>query len=104
MPTTDASEIAKAVADEIERREAEKNEPLSISATIWFILVVMSSLLIAASYVIIPTAQQLGIKTLSLNLFVGFGIFGIVSITIMTLLYGKKFDAYLQSAKIKVKK
>ena len=72
MPTTDASEIAKAVADEIERREAEKNEPLSPSASIWFILVVMNLLVIAASY---------------------------VSITIMTLLYGKRLDAYLQSAK-----
>jgi hypothetical protein len=68
---TDTSKIAKAVVDEIERRQVE-NEPLSPSASIWFILVVMNLLVIAASY---------------------------VSITIMTLLYGKRLDAYLQSAK-----
>ena len=37
---TDTSKIAKAVVDEIERRQVE-NEPLSPSASIWFILVVM---------------------------------------------------------------
>ena len=72
MATTDTSKIAKAVVDEIERRQAKKNEPPSLSASIWFILVVMNLLVIAASY---------------------------VSITIMTLLYGKRLDAYLQSAK-----
>ena len=87
---TDTSKIAKAVVDEIERRQAKENEPLSPSASMWFILVVMNLLVIAASYVIIPTAQQLGIKSLPLNLFVGLGIFGIVSITIMTLLFMAK--------------
>ena len=47
---TDTSKIAKAVVDEIERRQVE-NEPLSPSASIWFILVVMNLLVIAASYV-----------------------------------------------------
>ena len=41
---TDTSKIAKAVVDEIERRQVE-NEPLSPSASIWFILVVMNLLI-----------------------------------------------------------
>ena len=99
MPTTDASEIAKAVADEIERREAEKNEPLSPSASIWFITVVMGWIGIAASYVVITTAQQFGIKTLPLSLLVGMCVFSIILSTIITFLYGNRIDAYFQGTK-----
>ena len=98
MPT-DTTEIAKAVVDEIDRREAEKNKPLSLSMSIWLIGAIMSLADISASYVLIPAAQQAGIKTLPLNLFVGIGIFCFISITIITLLYGKRLDAYLQSPK-----
>ena len=99
MPTTDASEIAKAVADEIERREAEKNEPLSISVSIWFITVAMGTLGIGASYAFIPAAHLLGIKTLPLSFLVGLCVFGIIIITIATFLYGNRIDAYFQGTK-----
>ena len=99
MATTDTSEIAKAVADEIERREAEKNEPLSISATIWFMTVVMGGIGIAASYVVIPMAHQFGIKTLPLSLLVGMCVFSIILSTIITFLFGNRIDAYLQDTK-----
>ena len=49
---TDTSKIAKAVVDEIERRQVE-NEPLSSSASIWFmlcILILMTSILIIIIY------------------------------------------------------
>ena len=96
---TNTSEIAKAVADEIERRETENNKPLSPSASIWFITVVMGGIGIVASYVVIPTAQQFGIKTLPLSLLVGICVFSIIASTIITLLYGNKIDAYLKGTK-----
>ena len=99
MATTDTSEIAKAVADEIERREAEKNKPLTPSVSIWFITVAMGTLGIGASYAYIPAAHLLGIKTLPLNLLVGMCVFGIVVITIATILFGNRIDAYLQGTK-----
>ena len=96
---TNTSEIAKAVADEIERRETENNKPLSPSASIWFITVVMGGIGIVASYVVIPTAQQFGIKTLPLSLLVGMCVFSIILSTIITFLYGNRIDAYFQGTK-----
>ena len=99
MATTDTSEIAKAVADEIERREAEKNKPLTPSVSIWFITVALGTLDIGASYAFIPAAHLLGIKTLPLSLLVGMCVFSIILSTIITFLYGNRIDAYLQGTK-----
>ena len=55
---TDTSKIAKAVVDEIERRQVE-NEPLSPSASIWFILVVASAYTLLKSIIAIIIAIRL---------------------------------------------